>query len=227
MATCIFIHDTLTCDRELTAWSQVEGASGSVRMWLPFPFLTRTHKHTHEHTNTTTCNNTYTSLPLLTSLVMIFLLPCESWERHTMSIGGLWLWMASFTYMYLGSPHLNLLGNWTTALLFKSISSFSWIFLHSTVSFAPNCTRTVAPTVHFISDHYSTLGPKFSGEKWSGGPIFLEFWSPGPKFSPDQNFRDSTQSWVETQCINTTAKYRQLVDWFTTKQHIAEIQRIP
>ena len=23
-----------------------------------------------------------------------------------MSIGGLWLWMASFTYMYLGSPHL-------------------------------------------------------------------------------------------------------------------------
>ena len=63
--------------------------------------------YTQTHTNTQTQrNNTYTSLPLLTCLVMIFLLPCESWERHTMSIGGLWLWMASFTYMYLGSPHL-------------------------------------------------------------------------------------------------------------------------
>ena len=33
-------------------------------------------------------------------------------------------------------------------------------------------------------------GPKFSGKSGPGGPIFLEFWSPGPKFSPDQNFRD-------------------------------------
>ena len=24
------------------------------------------------------------------------------------------------------------------------------------------------------------------------GPIFLEFWSPGPEFLPDQNFRDRT-----------------------------------
>ena len=29
-------------------------------------------------------------------------------------------------------------------------------------------------------------------ESGPGGPIFLEFWSPGPKFSPDQNFRDRT-----------------------------------
>ena len=37
-------------------------------------------------------------------------------------------------------------------------------------------------------------GPNFSGENGLGGPFFLEFWSPGPIFSPDQNFRDSTNS---------------------------------
>jgi len=41
------------------------------------------------------------------------------------------------------------------------------------------------------------LRTKFFGGKWSGGPFFVEFWSPGPIFSPDQNFRDSTRVWNE------------------------------
>ena len=40
------------------------------------------------------------------------------------------------------------------------------------------------------SDRYSKAGPNFSGENGPPGPLFLEFWSPGPIFSPDQNFRD-------------------------------------
>ena len=31
-----------------------------------------------------------------------------------------------------------------------------------------------------------------SEENDQGGPVLLEYWSPGPIFSPDQNFRDIT-----------------------------------
>jgi len=43
------------------------------------------------------------------------------------------------------------------------------------------------------SDRYSKSGPNFSGENGPGGPLFLEFWSLGPIFLPDQNFRDRTR----------------------------------
>ena len=36
-----------------------------------------------------------------------------------------------------------------------------------------------------------TGGPKFSGKNGPPGPMFRKFWSPGPIFPPDQNFRDS------------------------------------
>ena len=54
-------RDTLICDRELTAWSQVEDAARSVRMRLPFPFLTRMHERTNEctHTDTTRRNDRF------------------------------------------------------------------------------------------------------------------------------------------------------------------------
>ena len=42
------------------------------------------------------------------------------------------------------------------------------------------------------SDHYSTRGPTFSENNSPADQIFREFWSPGPKFSPDQNFCDRT-----------------------------------
>ena len=41
----------------------------------------------------------------------------------------------------------------------------------------------------FVLGHYSSAR-KFSGKYGLGGPIFLEFWSPTPTFSLDQNFRD-------------------------------------
>jgi len=41
-------------------------------------------------------------------------------------------------------------------------------------------------------DRYSKSGPNFSKENGPGGPLFLEFGSPRPLFSPDQNFRDSS-----------------------------------
>ena len=34
----------------------------------------------------------------------------------------------------------------------------------------------------------------FSGENGPGGQLFLEFWSPGPIFLPDQNFRDRSRA---------------------------------
>ena len=44
--------------------------------------------------------------------------------------------------------------------------------------------------LYSYSDRYSKSGPNFSGENGPGVPLFLEFWSPGPIFSLDQNFCD-------------------------------------
>ena len=57
-------------------------------------------------------------------------------------------------------------------------------------------------------DGYSTAGPKFSGKSGPGGPIFLEFWSPGPKFSPDQNFRDTPSKLVKGSMYGFRTSFR-------------------
>jgi len=64
-----------------------------------------------------------------------------------------------------------------------------------------NCDQTL----YSYSDHYSKSGPNFSKENGLGGPLFLEFWSPEPIFSPDQNFRDRPckhQNHNSTMCQN-------------------------
>ena len=84
----------------------------------------------------------------------------------------------SFLVTYLGS-----------LMLLTTFSTEPYTFVNN------NCDQTS----YSYSDHYSKSGPNFLGKNGPGGPFFLEFWSPGPIFSPDQNFRDRSS---RDMCIN-------------------------
>ena len=55
------------------------------------------------------------------------------------------------------------------------------------------CFTSITSTAIVDNKSYTDYGLIYKhNQSGPGGPIFLEFWSPGPKFSPDQNFRDSS-----------------------------------
>jgi len=82
-------------------------------------------------------------------------------------------WLFFFLVTYLGS-----------LMPLTTFSTEPYSFING------NCDQTS----YSYSDHYSKSRPNFTGENGPGGPFILEYWSPEPLFSPDQNFCDSTTS---------------------------------
>ena len=70
-----------------------------------------------------------------------------------------------------------------TYFAYKTISS-GLLILYRTLT--QTCVIEVLTPKYLCSDHYSTRGPIFSENNSPADQIFREFWSPGPKFSPDQ-----------------------------------------
>ena len=94
-----------------------------------------------------------------------------------------------------------------TYFAYQTISSGFLILYRHTLT--QTCVIEVLTRKYLHSDHYSMRGQIFSENNSPADQIFRKFWSPGPKFSPDQNFRDREiyvwQSCVEIKGYSVTS----------------------
>ncbi len=112
---------------------------------------------------------------------------------------------------YVTSTIVHVCGSVLESILIDAY--FSKVYIHPILELV-TCTRL----------HWRMI-LEVNEKNGSGGPLFLEFWSPGPNFSPDQNFRDSSAHGVAHPAGNKGIVQRSKCGIYTVDREIFVVKK--